>query len=45
MDIPELPLTDPNAKPIKIKLEGAETFNEDLEKYLQALDDKIHDNS
>ena len=44
MDIHELPLTDPNAKPIEIKLEGAEKFNEDLEKYLQALDDNIHEN-
>jgi len=41
MDIPELPLTDHNAKPIEIKLEGAEKFNEDLEKYLNELDNKI----
>ena len=36
MDIPELPLTDPNAKPIEIKLEG--NFYEEYKKFLEKLE-------
>lgn len=39
--LPEIPPLDPNTKVEEIKLEGADKFNEELEKHLQALDDKF----
>ena len=39
--LPEIPPLDPNTKVEEIKIEGAEKFNEALEKHLKELDDKF----